>query len=561
MTHAIWREQEKFRFIIEEGRTGRIISRDLPVQNPQILRRLSGPAMIEFDLDPQDPNVMDHDTGKPMLLKPWGHWCHVEYTYRGERKIWVSGIFQPSEVDPATGMLHARFEGFSGYPKKIPWLENWNPIAVDPFEIVDRIWTHIQSYENGDLGVVPYTLNIDGVTKDTPPESGTLMLPGFSFDGSIFVNDFFAIFIRAVDFTDCGDYIEKLARDIPFDYFEETEWNEDGTALNKYLQLAYPYGGAVQSNLSFRLNENVFQAKSRIESEIEWTSDIIIRGWFPGKVYSSELSNADDSRYRRTILEEDAQINSVERSQAWAHRQLSRRQFPHYWESLIANMYHPNAPFGSYDVGDLILIRGTMPWVGEVEQAHKIIAMAVNPADNTCELTLRAEGAFNYDPIYFEGVDPNLLSNPSFTTNMNGWTQNEGVWTRDPLVGSTNLGAVKVAANGTFKELQLTTGIAVSPGDKFRFTAMAYYDGAVSQEDSAPIRITATGYTSEGNMLVKPLFGVIVEPAGTALEWESMGATWKIPANVATVKVELQITEAISSGYVWFDDLYVSSWE
>jgi hypothetical protein len=66
-------------------------------------------------------------------------------------------------------------------------------------------------------------------------------------------------------------------------------------------------------------------------------------------------------------------------------------------------MGHPNAPFGTYDVGDRIMVSGYMPWVGNVFQQHKILAIAVDEAKGACELTLKAEGAFEYDPIYYQG--------------------------------------------------------------------------------------------------------------------------------------------------------------
>lgn len=376
---------DRFRFILEEARTGKILAYDLKVRQPQLMRKLSGPSAIEFMLDARDTSVWTED-GKPIVLKPWGHWCHVEK----DDKIWASGLFQPSDIDPKTGMLQARFQGFSNYPSKIPWLEDWNPIAVDPFEIFRRVWKHLQSYPNGDLGVEVY-----------PDFSGTQMLPGFSFDGDKFVQDFFAIFIRAVDFVDCGDYLNKLARDIPFDFFEESSWNENHTAINKKIRLAYPRGGVDQENLLFQFGTNVIEGKSKIESEVQWVSDLIIRGWFPGKVYSSQLENADPMRYRRVIMEEDVFLNSDERTAAWSKRQLQRRQFPRQWESIIVNMYHSNAPFGTYDVGDTILIEGEMPWYGKISEPHKILAISVDEETSTCELMVKAEGAFNYDPIVY----------------------------------------------------------------------------------------------------------------------------------------------------------------
>lgn len=380
-------QSDRMRFICEEARTGKILSRDLTVTKPQVLRALSGPCNIRLDITYQD--YMNNG----IYFKPWGHWIHVEKRILGERKIWASGIVQPSEVDKQSGVLHLEAQGFAGYPKNIPWLDNWNPLVVDPFEVVHRIWEHVQSYEDGDLGVEVY-----------PIESGLQMLPGYAFDGNLLNLDFFAIFIRAEDKQSCQDWIDKLSRDIPFDYIEESEWNPTRTGINKKIFLGYPTAGAQQDNLAFVINENVIEAKPHIETEVDWASGVVVDGWAPGTAYSSSFTNADPTRYRRIVLQDDARINSTERAAAWARRKLTKRQTPAYWESIIVDMDHPNAPFGFYDVGDRIWVRGPMPWVGDVNQLHKIIAIAVEEEKGMCQLTLKADGAFEYDPIYYQGT-------------------------------------------------------------------------------------------------------------------------------------------------------------
>lgn len=379
---------DRWRFMIEDVH-GNIIARDVLAQEVKIMWMLSGPCEISFKIHPKNKTIQAPGGQGPIQFKPWGHWCHaMKMDLDGNEKIWASGLFQPSDVDPDTGMMNARFQGFSNYLKGIPWLQNWNPIAVDPFEIVDRIWTHVQSYSNGNLGVTVY-----------PTDSGTQMLPGFSFNNEEFVQDFFAIFIRAVDRLDCGDYINRLARDIPFDYWEEATWAGGSAPIEKKIRLAYPAGGIDQEDLIFRTGQNIVAATPKQESEVEWVSDVTINGYFPGKVYSSTLSNADPDRYRRVMDEIDLNIDSNERAAAWAKRRLTRRQFPHQFESIVIDPYHPNAPFGSYNVGDIIRIAAPNYWVGDVDQKHKIMMLAWDEASNKVELKTMAEGAFNYDPI------------------------------------------------------------------------------------------------------------------------------------------------------------------
>lgn len=382
---------DRWRFAVED-RHGTFLTRDLiPVAPAKVVRNLSGPASIEFKVHYSEPSVQMADGSGAIQFKPYGQLVHaLKEDQFGNEIVWASCIVQPSDIDPASGVLDLRTQGFSGYAKGLPWLENWNPIAVDPFEVVERIWNHIQSYAHGNLGVTVY-----------PTSSGTQMLPGFSFNNEEFVQDFFAIFIREIDRQDCGDYINKLARDIPFDYFEESAWNASRTDIIKKIRLGYPSGGFNRTGLVFRPNENIRETKQKQEVEKDWFSDISLKGYFPGKQYSVQLGNADPDRLRRVVDELDLKINSQERAAAWAKRLLTRRQTPNYYESIIIDPYHSNAPFGTFDVGDNVLVEGPMPWKGDMKQIHKVLAHVWDEEKNVVQLALMAEGAFNYDPIEY----------------------------------------------------------------------------------------------------------------------------------------------------------------
>lgn len=392
---------DRWHFWVEDIH-GNMITKDLVAKDVQVIRTLSGPSSIEFKIHPKDPSVQVPNGFGPIQFKPYGHIIHaMKEDLAGNERPWASCIFQPSDIDPDTGIMSVRSQGFSSYATGLPWLENWNPFAVDPFEIVERIWNHLQHghaagsapFINGDLGVTVY-----------PTDSGTQMLPGFSFENEELIQDFFAIFIRAADRTDCGDYINKLARDIPFDYWEESDLNHSTGVISKKIRLAYPSGGVDQTDLIFRAGENVGTKTPKQESEVDWFSDITINGYFPGKVYSHTISNADPDRLRRVMDEQDLKIDSNERAKAWARRKLTRRQAPAYFESIVVDPYHPNAPFTSYDVGDLIRFQGEMPWKGNIDQKHKVMMMAWDENANKIELKLMAEGQFNYDPIEYIGA-------------------------------------------------------------------------------------------------------------------------------------------------------------
>jgi hypothetical protein len=521
---------------------GEIISRDLTVSNLQMIRTLSGPCTIEFDVDYHDPSVAG------IKFKPWGQLIHIEREILGRRKIWVTGIVQPSEVDKKTGVLHLRAMGFSYYPKELPWLEDWNPITCDAFEPVHKIWNHIQSYKNGDLGVSIY-----------PTESGIELLPGYAYDGDILSFDFYAQFIRQDQKRDCWDHINGLSRDVPFDYIEHSKWNADRTDIDLSIELAYPRAGYLQTNLAFVLNENVFESDSRPDPDIDFISDIGVSGYFPGKEYSFELANADPTRIRRYLKEDDAQLNSNERAAAWAKRHLARRQTPAYWDSIIVDMEHPNAPFGYYDVGDTIIVRGFMPWEGEVEREHKITAITISEKEGICELKLKAEGAFNYDPIYFPNNISNILDNFSFDQNISGWTAGpagqETNWKHDAAQGVDKLGTACFTASGVESTLssQLFT-----VNDMIRIPCGVWVkaDKMVESSTIRPVphtmRLDVLMYKAGRPFKRKIIAGVTA--GQSIMAWTRLQGTLFVEDEVDKVQFILVVTSDVKSGTVWWDD-------
>lgn len=376
------------RVIVEQARTGVILTRDLiTVETPEVVRALSGHAVIKFAVHE------DEETARGIDWKAYGQIVHIEMEKQdGTRWIFASGITQPGEIDANAGTVTVSANGFSNYLEKMPWLDTWNPIAIDPFQVIHRIWNHVQSYPNGNVGVTV-----------TPASSGTLLLPGFYYDGSEFVLDFFAYFVRAEDYRDCLEEVTSLCRDIPIDYFEQSTWNAGKTAITKNIQLAYPRGGVQQVNLSFRQGENVREMSPASEQDMDWVSDVIVRGWWPGKMHSSTLSNADPLRFRRVVKDEDVLINSRERSEVWVCRKLQRRQVPKFWAAITVDMYDPSAPWGSYDVGDDIYIEGMMPFTGYVEGWHRILTIQPNDQSGEVVITTKHVDFFNYDAITFEG--------------------------------------------------------------------------------------------------------------------------------------------------------------
>lgn len=863
---------DRFRIIVQETQGGAFLSRDLTVTNLVIQRALSGPCDIQFDVNPNDPTV------RGIYFKPWEQYIHVEKTMQGKRKIWASAIVQPSDIDEKTGILHLKAKGFAGYPKGLPWLEDLNWVANDAYEPIVEIWRYLQDYPNGNLNVEVF-----------PTTSGIEMLPGYSYDGSTMNLNFFATFVRAADKLDCGDYIDALARDIPFDYAERSQWNHDRTDVVKKIELGYPRLGLIQTHLAFVLNENVLSAKAHTETQIDWISDIGVTGFFPGFQYcvsddteiltregwkrydeidvgtttltlnnetglaewqpvqavnvfegerwlyetefrghssattaehrwpvswysylgeprkrrwsttasllknemidcaapvvdlpstpkyddalvellawywtegtwtvpggkitiaqyghhigrikaaatrlfgrerrskerahwgdwrgsiwqtnstgtgiklgaeislallehitdyrtkaisydfianltqaqlelfincsvwadcdgdwnpakhanfgqkyecnidmlqfacqlagrkttkrqevanggpwyvlgiysqhrttvkatsmlsnmerrwhkgvvwcpttangtwcarrngtvyftgnSSELANADPNRLRRYLDETNANLDSNERTAAWGHRLLARRQTPAYWEKIIVDMHHPNAPFGTFDVGDTITVSGPMPWIGEVSQDHKIIAIGVDDTKNVCQLTLKADGEFNYDPIFFPDGTTNIINNRGFDFNLNGWTPSGPGWTHDASQGVAHLGSATITADGSDHDL-LTQPYGVSHFQIFPLAIQVKCSGAVSATDGG-VQLVAQFYDDD---LVPTQAFQIAHTTNLKgiVPWQKLKGNVLTPGGSTKVAMRLHVGAEMTAGQVWFDDAEIT---
>jgi hypothetical protein len=543
---------DRFRFTVIEVNTDRILTKDLVVKEPKIRPNLSAPSTMEFKID-QNQQFL---SSRGITWKINGQLvvCELEIDY--VQYVWAWGLVSDAKVDQASGDMEIQVTGMLGYLNNRPYLENFNPIAVDPFEIVSRVVAHLGSFSNANLGI-----------SVVPASSGTQMLPGYSYDGNILNFDFFAVFYRASDMNDCADIVNGLARDIPFDMIEEAEWNEDKTVLNKQFRLGYPQGGFQQNSLTFRLGVNVIKAEVMEPPDIQQATDVIVRGWLPGRVMSAELSNADPTIYRTTILEEDAQIDSTERAAAQAKRRLTRRNIPISFKSMTIDPNHPDAPLGSFNVGDSVYCYApNYPWYGDIEGWHRVTYIDLDQDKNQAEVGLKVEGAWQYDPIEYNpdldgsqpAADANRLANGYFANNLGGWTSNQGQWIRTTLETyqtqyNLNSGAVRIDCDDHGEQLESHVAGCVA-GEDLRLQCVIRYDGVTVADGAAPT-FQLLGVTSyNGDLSVGETF-VIDEIIGTpgSSGWVPLKMDhWTVPDGINEIHFIFNVTANVTGGVAFW---------
>ncbi|SCL32988.1 hypothetical protein GA0070616_4606 [Micromonospora nigra] len=194
------------------------------------------------------------------------------------------------------------------------------------------------------------------------------------------------------DAADCGSELGKLAQETPFDFAEEHTWAGDEVAHR--LRIGYPRLGRRRDDLAFEQGVNIVAPVVVQRDGGEFANAIHGLGAGEGrKVVVTDLVERD-GRLRRTAVFTDKTITTTERLTALARAELATRRNVVEIESVeVAN--HPHAPIGSWALGDDVLIRAYVPWLGDVAIWHRIVGWSMT-SDDRAALSLRRSDAFTY---------------------------------------------------------------------------------------------------------------------------------------------------------------------
>ncbi|WP_343317795.1 hypothetical protein AAFM46_11040 [Arthrobacter sp. TMP15] len=254
-------------------------------------------------------------------------------------------------------MLKIGAGGFSMYPTGLPWLgKDFAGVKVDPLDMVRKVWAEVQSYPDGDLGVVVDPLK--SPVRIGTPEVENNFTTGAGEDVS-FVSGPFRLAWWSTD--DLGKVFSDLASSTPFEYAERSAWvGEDSEELTHRIQLGYPTIGTRKSDLHFEIGVNVTAAPS--VSQSAYASEVMMLGAGDGsaRVKADRLTQAT-GRLRRVHVAEDKSLKSRSAATAAARPLLASFSPAHLIESIEV-IDHDSAPYGSFAPGDVIFVQGDAGW-------------------------------------------------------------------------------------------------------------------------------------------------------------------------------------------------------
>ncbi|MGA5135155.1 hypothetical protein ACPCTO_35795, partial [Streptomyces olivoreticuli] len=245
---------------------------------------------------------------------------------------------------------------------------------IDAYDAFRAIWKHVQSRPYGDIG-----LDIDDhkLGEKLGAEDGKDPWK-----------------LEWWDNPDCGQTLDSIAKDIPFDWLETHRWVGDGNEVEHRIRLGKPRLGRKREDLRFADAENIAAIATPKGMADEFANEVVVLGAGEGQKMKRAQVHKFDGRLRRVATVTDKTLKADKALRTRGEQELAGRtmgvQIP-----MIQVIDHPNARFGSWNLGDDIRVQLHVPWVGDVDVWHRIVADEIS-ADGLCTLELKRSDSFHY---------------------------------------------------------------------------------------------------------------------------------------------------------------------
>lgn len=353
-----------WRYIAVRAVTGKVLDWDLPLNQPQPSWALSAAGQLTGAIDP-DVGQLRAGDGKP-LLEEWGTMLYAE----ANGLIRWGGILVHSRFQGAEWRVEAA--GISTYPHGNPYLGEYRQTSVDPAEAIRHIWTHLQSFPNGNLGVQ--------VVGSTPVRFGDTKTP---------------YQLAWWDAKDCGQEIDQLSREAPLEWVEETAWSSStADTITHILRIGYPRLGRRRQDLAFIQGDNVTNVVPVQRDGDDYTNEVFGLGAGEGRKIVNTRLPVIDGRLRRVAVLTNKAVTRPTLLDALCRDELLRRQgLAEIAEIEVVD--HPNARIGAWAPGDDILVQAELPWLGEVSIWSRVISWTLT-SETRAKLTLTRSDRYSY---------------------------------------------------------------------------------------------------------------------------------------------------------------------
>lgn len=357
----------RWRYFAQHALTGAILHPALPLSGVQFGNELNGPGSLTATLAPKwlranasvlEPAVALIYAEADGFLR-WGGLVWSVEAEDGEYKLeaasWSSYLMKRHDA-------HGNLNGRGPY------------VYQDPCVIIRDIWAYAQEQPDGDLDVI-----VDATTSNA--KAGTPAEPWASY---------------WYETPILGDHVDDLvSEDGSPQYTNACSFQANGS-IERRIKLGYPRLGARRTDLSFQTGVNIVSAPA-----VEYSGDAyanVVIGTGSGEGTGTRFA-VDPVRDGRLRMESVLALPTVNGNDVLGKRARAlRRQLQVMGQvQEITVRDHPNAPLGSWQIGDDVPVSVHNQWTSYTGWA-RIIADSYSPGDSadTATLSLERADAFHY---------------------------------------------------------------------------------------------------------------------------------------------------------------------
>lgn len=193
---------------------------------------------------------------------------------------------------------------------------------------------------------------------------------------------------------DAGQKITSLAQETPFDYTETHSWNSGKTAISHQINVQYPRAGRRRDDLAFIQGDNVITVPVPTSNGDSYANTIFALGAGEGRTIKHTTTAINDGRLRRVDVLSSKDTKTEASLQAQARDALGKA-LASLTIGQIEVRDHPNAPIGSWALGDDILVQADIPFLGRIALWHRITSWSLT-TDSTATIKLARSDSFTY---------------------------------------------------------------------------------------------------------------------------------------------------------------------
>ncbi|WP_331756559.1 hypothetical protein [Streptomyces decoyicus] len=357
----------RWRYWAQHALTGTVLHSALPLTDVEFGRELNGPGSFSGTLSPR----WLKSTGNFLLPSVALIYAEADNFIRWGGLVW--------SLEAEDRELRVEAAGWSSYLTKRHdhhgELRGRGPyVNQDPCKIIRDIWAYAQEQPDGNLGVV-----VDATTSSA--KAGTTAEPWHSY---------------WYEAPSLGDHVDDLVgEDGAPQYTNATEYQANGT-VKRRIVLGYPRLGARRTDISFSTGVNIVDPPRPTYDGDNFANTIIGTGSGEGTATRFAVDSVRDGGLR---MESVLQLPTVNGTDVLGRRIAAerRRRMAMGEIDSITVRDHPNAPLGSWQIGDDVYVSVHNDWA-DWSGWCRITAESYKPSDaaDQCVLTLARADSFHY---------------------------------------------------------------------------------------------------------------------------------------------------------------------